>query len=332
MEANTHGTAAPAGPELLLNPADLHAAAAILRDGPDTRAALCEAAVRILRADVASLWEAKDEWLMLTASTDPGLVAGESRMPLGGNSAAASVGRTGRGRFVQNAIGHPDVDGALVRRLRLRSLHAEPVTVRNAPLAALVLGWRHHIEPLSPLSAAHVTLLAAQASKAVEHAELAERLQELALSDPLTGLPNRRGLARELEREMARARRDGRRLGFAVLDLDRFKDFNDTYGHQAGDRVLVRTARAWSAQLRGADVLARYGGEEFVLLLPGCETGAHALAACERVRRATPDDLTASAGVATWDGVEPPHTLLDRADRALYAAKDEGRDRALLAA
>jgi diguanylate cyclase (GGDEF)-like protein len=321
---------APADTALLPNPADLHAAAAILRNGLDTRASLCEAAVRMVRADVASLWEPREEWLVLTASTDPQLVPGESRMPLGGNSAAASVVRTGRGRFIQNAIGHPDVDGAMVRRMRLRSLLAEPVTARSTPLAALVLGWRHHIEPPGPLSSAHVSLLAAQAAKAVEQAELAARLEELALTDPLTGLVNRRGLARELDREMARSQRDGRRLGFAVLDLDRFKAFNDTHGHQAGDRLLVRAARTWTAQLRRADVLARYGGEEFVLLLPGCDTSDHALAACERVRRATPDGQTASAGVAVWDGIEPPHTLLERADRALYAAKDEGRDRSLL--
>jgi diguanylate cyclase (GGDEF)-like protein len=253
-------------------------------------------------------------------------------MPLYGNSAAAAVLRSGRRTFIQNAIGHPDVDGAMVRRLRLRSLLAEPVTLRSSPLGALVLGWRHHVDPPDPLSAALIALLAAQAGRAMEHAELAHRLEELALTDPLTGLANRRGLARELDREMARARRDGRRLGFALLDLDRFKAFNDTHGHQAGDRLLMRTARTWTAQLRRPDVLARYGGEEFVLLLPGCTDHVDAVTACERVRRSTPDGQTASAGVAVWDGIEPPHTLLERADRALYAAKDDGRDRTALAA
>jgi diguanylate cyclase (GGDEF)-like protein len=320
-----------AAPALHLNPADVHAAAAILRNGIDSRGSVCDAAIRMLHADVASLWEPQDEWLVLAASTDPQLVPGESRMPHLGNSAAAAVLRSGRRIFVQNAIGHPDVDGAMVRRLRLRSLLAEPVTVRSAPVAALVLGWRHHIDPPDPLSAALIALLAAQAGKAVEHAELADRLEELALTDPLTGLLNRRGLARELDRETARARRDGRRLGFALLDLDNFKAFNDTHGHQAGDRLLARTARTWTAQLRRPDVLARYGGEEFVLLLPGCGDQADAVTACERVRRSTPDEQTASAGVAVWDGIEPPHTLLERADRALYAAKGEGRDRTALA-
>ncbi len=329
MSMDAHGpTHAPAlGP----NPADVHAAAAILRNGADTRGSVCDAAVRTVHADVASLWEPRDEWLLLAASTDPQLVPGESRMPLLGNSAAAAVLRSGRRTFIQNAIGHPDVDGAMVRRMRLRSLLAEPVTVRSAAVGALVLGWRHHVDPPDPLSAALIALLAAQAGRAVEHAELAHRLEELALTDPLTGLPNRRGLARELDREMARARRDGRRLGFALLDLDRFKVFNDTHGHQAGDRLLTRTARTYTAQMRRPDVLARYGGEEFVLLLPGCRDHADAVAACERVRASTPDDQTASAGVAVWDGIEPPHTLLDRADRALYAAKDAGRDRTALA-
>ena len=317
-------------PALLPNPADLHAAAVILRDGVDARGSLCEAAARMVHADVANLWEPRGEWLVLTATTDPLLTPGESRMPLGGNSAAASAVRSGRGGFIQDAIGHHDVDGAMVRRLRLRSVMAEPVAVRSTPLGALVLGWRHHVEPPDPLSGAHIALLAAQAAKAVEHAELADRLEELALTDPLTGLPNRRGLARELDREMARASRDGRALGFAVLDLDCFKAFNDAHGHHAGDRLLVRTARTWTAQMRRPDVLARYGGEEFVLLLPACTAREDAVAACDRVRRSTPGEQTASAGVALWDGIEPPHTLLERADRALYAAKDEGRDRSLL--
>jgi len=256
----------------------------------------------------------------------------ETRLALAGNSAGATALRSGRGHFIQDVIGHPDVDGRVVRRLRLRSLMVEPVMVRSTPVAILILGWRHHVEPPDPLTSAHIALLAAQAAKAVEGAQLALRLEELALADPLTGLINRRGLARELDREMARAARDHRRLGFAVLDLDRFKDFNDTHGHQAGDRLLVRTARAWCAQLRRADVLARYGGEEFVLLLPACDSREDAVRACERVRRSTPDGQTASAGVAVWDGIEPPHRLLERADRALYAAKDEGRDRTTLAA
>ena len=318
-------------PALVPNPADLHAAAVILRDGVDARGSLCEAAARMVHADVAGLWEPRGEWLVLTAGTDEALVPGETRMPLGGNSAAAHAIRSGRGAFVQNAIGHPDVDGSLVRRLRLRSVMAEPVSVRSARLGALVLGWRHHVDPPDPLSIAHIALLAAQAAKAIEHADLADRLEELALTDPLTGLPNRRGLARELDREMARASRDGRALGFALLDLDRFKAFNDAHGHHAGDRLLARTARTWTAQLRRPDVLARYGGEEFVLLLPACATAADAQSACERVRRATPGDQTASAGVAVWDGTEPPHSLLERADRALYAAKEDGRDRTALA-
>jgi diguanylate cyclase (GGDEF)-like protein len=327
MEANL----TIAEPAQAPNPADLHAAAAILRDGTDTRSSLCEAAKRMLGADIASLWEPLDEWLVATAATDPQVDPGRSRLPLGGNSAAASVIRTGRGAFIENVIGHPDVDGAMVRRLRLRSLLAEPVTVRSTTLGALLLGWRHHVQPPDPLSSAHVALLAAQASKAIEHAELADRLEELALTDPLTGLPNRRGLARELDREMARATRDERSLGFALLDLDRFKAFNDTHGHQAGDRLLARAARTWTSRLRRPDVLARYGGEEFVLLLPGCASAEDALVACERVREGTPDGQTASAGVAVWDGLELPHTLLERADRALYAAKDAGRNRSSLA-
>ena len=108
----------------------------------------------------------------------------------------------------------------------------------------------------------------------------------------------------------------------AMLDLDRFKDFNDDRGHQAGDRLLKQSAAAWSTQLRTTDMLARYGGEEFALVLPGCT-----LSDVERLRAAMPDDQTVSAGIAQWDGEETPELLVGRADRALYAAKKGGRDR-----
>nr|BFE81101.1 hypothetical protein GCM10020093_037020 [Planobispora longispora] len=160
--------------------------------------------------------------------------------------------------------------------------------------------------------------------------EQARRLDEIARTDTLTGLPNRRTLDAQLAREYDRAARGGTPLTLALLDLDRFKRFNDTYGHQAGDELLAGAATAWSLVLSSGDMLARYGGEEFVLLMPGrdLDGAEHLLSA---LRLVTPEKQTFSAGLARWDGRESPLELLRRTDKALYAAKEAGRDRVVRA-
>jgi diguanylate cyclase (GGDEF)-like protein len=163
-------------------------------------------------------------------------------------------------------------------------------------------------------------------SIARERAELMATLAEVARTDDLTGLANRRAWDESLDRELARAKREATPLSIAILDLDRFKDYNDVHGHQAGDRMLKELAAAWRQELRATDILARYGGEEFALALPGCDVG-DATGLIERLRAATPADQTVSAGLARWDGLESAESLFGRADRALYAAKEGGRDR-----
>jgi diguanylate cyclase (GGDEF)-like protein len=174
-------------------------------------------------------------------------------------------------------------------------------------------------------------MLAAQAALAIERTDLADELARQAETDPLTGVANRRGLARALERDLAAARRSERHLAVAVLDLDHFKAFNDSQGHPAGDLLLRSAVRAWRGHLRAGDLLARYGGEEFVVVLPDAGDSVAAMRAIERVRVATPS-VSASAGVALWDGREPAAHLIRRADGALYEAKRGGRDRTVLAA
>ena len=154
----------------------------------------------------------------------------------------------------------------------------------------------------------------------------ASYVRELSRRDDLTGLPNRRAWNAALARALPTARGDGRPVSIAMLDLDRFKLFNDTFGHPAGDRLLKEATAAWSATLRSTDILARYGGEEFIVLLPGADLG-HAGAVLDRARAVTPSGQTFSAGVATWDGTETADDLIARADIALYAAKAAGRDR-----
>ena len=161
--------------------------------------------------------------------------------------------------------------------------------------------------------------------QAVEISRLVSRLEGLARTDPLTGVPNRRVWEEELPRELDRARRAGTGLCVAMIDLDNFKAYNDRHGHQAGDLVLKEAATAWRAEVRSTDLLARYGGVEFVVLLPACAL-ADAVTIIERLRAATPL-VTCSVGLAEWDFQEASNDLVERADQALYAAKAEGRNR-----
>jgi diguanylate cyclase (GGDEF)-like protein len=156
------------------------------------------------------------------------------------------------------------------------------------------------------------------------------RLAELVRIDELTGLPNRRALVSALPAAIEQASRTGARLTLGVVDLDHFKNFNDEYGHQAGDQLLRGAAAAWTAQLRAVDYLGRHGGEEFLALFPGADV-EEAAEVLQRLRAATPAGQSFSAGVATWDGTESADELISRADRALYRAKAFGRRRTVAA-
>ncbi|WP_231135170.1 GGDEF domain-containing protein [Motilibacter deserti] len=151
-------------------------------------------------------------------------------------------------------------------------------------------------------------------------------LADLARTDSLTGLANRRTTEAELQRALAAAAADGGVVSLAMLDLDHFKAFNDTFGHQAGDGLLKQASTAWGARLPEGALLGRYGGEEFVLVLRG-EAAVDPVRTVETLRPATPLGQTFSAGVAVWDRGEDACRLVARADVALYAAKRGGRDR-----
>jgi diguanylate cyclase (GGDEF)-like protein len=157
----------------------------------------------------------------------------------------------------------------------------------------------------------------------------AVRLSALARSDSLTGAPNRRTWDQELPHACMISRERGTTLCVAILDLDRFKAYNDTHGHQAGDRLLREAVAAWTQALPPDALLARYGGEEFAMLIPG--TGAHeAERMLHRLRAVTPGGQTFSAGIAVWDPRSEPGSAVAGADEALYAAKRAGRDRVVV--
>jgi diguanylate cyclase (GGDEF)-like protein/PAS domain S-box-containing protein len=164
----------------------------------------------------------------------------------------------------------------------------------------------------------------------VEREEHLNKVETLAHTDPLTQLPNRRWWDGELRNALAQAAGEQQKLCVVLVDVDKFKSYNDEHGHPEGDRLLRSAAAAWQKALRGGDTIARYGGEEFAVLLPGCDE-KDALPVIERLREATPFGQTVSAGLAAWEPWESPKALVERADAALYEAKRGGRDRSVMA-
>jgi len=164
--------------------------------------------------------------------------------------------------------------------------------------------------------------------------ERTQELQHLANFDTLTGVYNRRLFNECFEKEKLRAYRYQQPLSLIICDLDHFKQVNDRYGHNEGDRVLKDTAEVFKKTLRNTDIYARWGGEEFVILLPHTDLGA-AEQVADKLRLAINQievheklpNLTASLGVSTWLCEEQSVNLFKRADDALYQAKQSGRNR-----
>ena len=168
-----------------------------------------------------------------------------------------------------------------------------------------------------------------------------KELHELSITDSLTGLYNRKHLMETLENEVARSKRHKHDFSVLVIDIDHFKEYNDTYGHLAGDEVLSRLATVFKESVRSCDYVARYGGEEFILVLPeiGPEDGVKA---AERIRKKVakesfagdgkPIQVTVSVGVASYpkDG-DDSQSIIRHADTALYKSKESGRNRVVLA-
>ena len=201
----------------------------------------------------------------------------------------------------------------------------------------LLAPWRLHAGLLvlvAVIVSGFCILLGASLLRAMKNEAVArQELEQLMLTDPLTGAGNRRMLMLRLHDEIQRAQRYRRPLIAVFFDLDHFKRVNDTYGHDVGDIVLTAVARRLRANVRQSDHLARFGGEEFVVVLPET-TLEDAFAHVERMRLAVaqmtipelPGHITLSAGLAQWREGESDEALLRRADQALYHAKEAGRN------
>ena len=287
--------------------------------------AICSAAVRTAHASAAVLWRPNHSGDALQATAVAGADAEGASIPFITPSSGAIQAFTSatdrfatlRGRPAQELSPGFEAGAALWQPV-LRE--------KSTAVGVLAVYWREPLEALAGETRRAGRLLALEAAIAIDRGELLGRLEIAARTDDLTGLLNRRAWDEELGRELSRADRDGGALCVAILDLDKFKDYNDTHGHQGGDRFLKQIAGAWSQTLRAGDILARYGGEEFAVALPGTDL-EHGQRMVERMRACLPEGQTCSAGVCRWDGAEGADSLTARADSALYAAKDAGRDR-----
>jgi len=233
-------------------------------------------------------------------------------------------------------------EGAYEVTLGVGTLAGRPTLVEllrggeGAALGLVIIRRPIGSDPIPPELRPAVSAIAGHLAVSIHNARLLAEMRHHATFDDLTGLSGRRHFLVEMGREIARARRDKRPLSFLMIDADHFKAINDTYGHPAGDAVLIALADAMRAGTRTVDICGRIGGEEMGILLPQAGKES-AIVVAERIRIAIGEmavpwkDLvvrvTVSIGLATW--VEPmtPDDLMDIADRALYQAKAKGRDR-----
>jgi diguanylate cyclase (GGDEF)-like protein len=294
----------------------------VLYDSPNARADVCRAVKEIGGAAMAIMYEPTPdtEELRCTASTIDGSdeLVGFLAAP---NSAPYRALTDGQeiliSENVELHLGNADV---------WRS-GGSPSTVLYQPLrrgdkrlGVLAVGWSGHVDPESS-SVIVAALLAHEAAAVIGRADFINQLTDAAHTDALTRLPNRRAWDERLRRAITKHKL----LAVAMFDLDLFKQYNDTYGHPAGDRLLRDTATAWRAAMRTGDFLARIGGEEFAMLITEADLDT-ATSVVERLRESMPSGQTCSAGIAICGVGESPEELLIRADQALYGAKADGRD------
>lgn len=294
--------------------------------GRDDRADACRLALELSGADLAVVLEPDGADIRITASAGrevPPLTLPDEMVPPAVRRALA----TGEPQVILDTEASEATRGGISEALGVRSwVHQPGLAPGGGAVVDLVVAWDRPRRRHAGLVAFALPRLADEVATIVDRARLVERLDTMTRQDHLTGLPNRRGWDDHLTREIARVARTGRPLSVAVLDLDRFKVFNDTHGHLVGDQLLKAAASAWSGALRSSDLLARWGGEEFVVLMPETTTD-DAESVVVRMAERTPMDQTFSAGVVTVSTAVDPDALVAAADTAVYVAKAKGRNR-----
>ncbi len=319
----------------------LRQAAAMVTSSLDVKAVIeriLDELQKVIPYDSASIQLLKDGALEIVGGRgweDPQQVLG-LRFPLDGSNPNTVVMQTLEPLLLRDTSFYPSFKNP--PHHRIRSWLGVPLLAHGRALGLLAID--SHREDFFTLE--HVQLVSAfagQVALALENARRYEETQAQALTDPLTGLYNRRGLIELGKIELARAQRQGKPFSAIILDIDHFKRVNDTYGHPIGDQVLQVIAQRCQKGLRELDLIGRYGGEEFLVFLPETDWKT-AFAIANRLRlliaevaiptRAGPLRVTISLGVSQHvDADNGLDGMIERADQALYQAKAQGRNRAI---
>jgi diguanylate cyclase (GGDEF)-like protein len=263
-------------------------------------------------------------------STAPDIVSATGPVQIG--PLAERIWRTGAPKVVRSLAGDSVLDELLPAA---HNIVVGPLVADGKPVGVVLAEWgRGRRTRIPAVTVETLVQSASQTAVALRNAALLAEVESLATRDGLTRLANRRLFEETLNREMARSYRRSTPLSLVVLDVDHFKDVNDSAGHQTGDAVLREIGRTLVRNTKASDLAARYGGDEFVVLLPEC-SGADALRVAERLRAAVARHVTAvpvtvSGGVGEMPGnAGDGERLVAAADAALYAAKRDGRNRSV---
>lgn len=266
--------------------------------------------------------------------------AGPIRLKLG-EGIAGRVLASGTAMVVRDTDTDARVPQSRRNVYKSKSFISFPITLGPRKVGVINLTDRADGSPYESEDLSLLELMAPHLALIIDRTEWhkrAEQYQRMSLTDPLTGLPNRRYLQERLFEEVERSKRHSTPLAFMIIDVDRFKSYNDIYGHTNADRVLTTTAQILRKSIRAIDMSARFAGDEFCIVLPETELG-DALRIAERLREAVSkaeyhseqgelmSKVSISIGVSSFSSLrQTPQSILEAADRALYKAKTQGRN------
>lgn len=306
----------------------------------ETYLSILRHSVELLHAERGSLllFDADSNELAMKAAM--GFDAGAVRLRLG-DGISGAVLENGQPLVVRDLIEAGHTPAPAERRYKTKSFISYPILIGGRKVGVLNMTDKAGGGSYDEIDLSLLDTIGPQMALALDRAEWhekAEQFQLMSITDPLTGLLNRRYMEERLAEEMKRSSRQGYAMSFMMIDIDDFKAYNDRNGHQAGDLALEMTAQCLKSALRSADIASRYGGEEFSILLPQT-TLDEACAIAERIRRrvqrtrfpngkAQPlSAVTISVGISTLaPTLETPAAMIGAADRALYSAKSLGKN------